>query len=671
MTPRTLLRPRALLAATLLASPAFAQGESTTAAYPKQATVRLDGCGACDSGAAMVRVPPELRSVDDPADGSDLLLLDTNGQPVPFAVARGEAPPRSSALRVWRTGSPDVYSVDAPPLPIDGMDITVPGGSAVGRVTVTHATTGQVLVGPTLIWTHEVGDHRRVEFAPTLAPLKVSFSWLGRAPTRVPGLTGLQRVPPSMEPDRLVAPVVNRRVTEEGLVDYTVQLDSPMPVDAVDLAAADGSVIARRVEVTEPPVETNLTGLILASNEVKRVRVGEATLDAMTVPLDRSPRSDRFVVRVSSDGQPVLDMPEVGVLIEGEALWFQPTGPGPYILLAGAPPQTRPPSELQVALAELVRLPFGTGVVSEVTDNPEFIPPVLRSGLASPGRELPQPGNYAYTAEVSGATGMVRIPLGTDIQTASRRHLQDLRLADSEGRQVPFLLRRTRVDPKVTIDFNAVERKEDGGISRLVVPLADPEVDVATVTLETSATAFRRRVTLRRPAASRLEPLRSVSWNGSDRPGVLGIAVDSVVGDQLIIEIDNGDDPPLPVTGVSVSRPGWEMVAVVPEGGATLYVGDASRAPADFDVQLYADDLTDRASATATVGPLVEQAPPPLALVDRAALFAGLVVLVGGLAGLTVRLVRSVPEVDPPDDPEADAPDDTAASSSSEVAHAG
>ena len=142
--------------------------------------------------------------------------------------------------------------------------------------------------------------------------------------------------------------------------------------------------------------------------------------------------------------------------------------------------------------------------------------------------------------------------------------------------------------------------------------------------------------------------LRGVSWNGADRPGALGVAVEATVGDVLVVEIDNGDDPPLPIRSVEVARPGWEMVAVVPDGVATLHVGDPRREAAEFDIQLYEDDLIHRARTVATVGPLVEQEAAPLAFIDRASLWAGLVVLVVGLAGLTIRLIRSVPPVEPP-----------------------
>ena len=629
-------------------------------AFPRVATVQLEGCGDCTTGAAMIRVPPGLRSIDDPDDGSDLILLDAEGQSVPFAVARGLAPPHRRSLDVWSTDSPSVVRVNAPPLAIDGIEVSLRETTSIARMKVVDENTGRTLVAPTLIWTHEVGDHRTVYFEPTNAPLRVVFEWLGRPPRRIPGMTGLRSSPPSLAPDQLLAPVVDRRITEDGFVDYTVQLDGPIPVDAIDLGDADAAVISRDVTVDTPDGPGRMSNR-LGTGSVRRVRVGDATLDATRVPLSRPPPADRFIVRLASSGQPVLDIEEVGIELEGEAIWFQPTGAGPYTLLGGAPPQTRPPSELQVALSELVRLPTPVVLVSKVEPHGAYVHPVLRSGLASPGRPLPEPEAFAWTATITGESGMVRIPLGAEVQAASQVHLEDLRLTeiDEQQRQIPHLLRRSPVDPTVSIDMATVERIEDGGISRLLVPISDPDLAVSTVTVATKASAFKRRVTLLRPAGDHLKPLRSVSWTGADRPYAIGIGVEEVVGDQLIIEVDNGDDPPLPIHAITLARIGWELVAVVPEDGAVLHGGALNRATADFDLQLYADDLTEAASKEATVGPLQMTAPAPIAFIDRASLLAGLVVLVLGLAALTVRLLRAVPPLaEPPskDDPSKDVP---------------
>ena len=613
-------------------------------AFPKVTTLQLQDCGRCDRGAVMVRIPPALRSIADPADGSDLLLLDAQGSPVPFAVARGEAAYNRLPLQT-RSQSPNVFTVQSPSLAIDGLDVGLSGAAAVARVTVHELDTGRQLVKPTMLWTHEIGSQRSVHFAPTRARLRVELEWFGRAPKRRPVLIGLQKVPPSLQADRLNAPVVHRRVSEDGFVDYTVQMDHPMPINAVDLAAADAAVISRRVTV-HTPAGPGQAHRELGDGQIRRVRIGDATLDATRVQLLKPPPADRFVIRVASEGQAALELPEVALELEGASIWFQPTGPGPYTLLGGAPAQTRPPSELQLALSELVRLPTTRVQIGAVEPHGAYQHPVLRSGLAEPGRPLPSPTDFRWTAPVDGATGMVRIPLSPAVQTAAGPGgLSGLRLTDTSDTmlQIPFLLRRAAVHTTSTVDMDSVERVEDGGISRLVVPIDSAQLALGTITLSTPAAAFRRQITVLRAAGKQLLPLRSVSWNGADRPGHLGIAIDEVIGDHLIIEIDNGDDPPLPVDGLELTRPGWELVAVLPDAGAVLHGGDPRRSEADFDLQLYQDSLTEAAVEEATVGPLVEHAPAPLALIDRASLLAGLAMLVAGLAALTVRLVRVVP----------------------------
>ena len=107
-------------------------------------------------------------------------------------------------------------------------------------------------------------------------------------------------------------------------------------------------------------------------------------------------------------------------------------------------------------------------------------------------------------------------------------------------------------------------RTEDEGISRLRVPVPEGEVPVSTVTLSTDAPTFSRRVTLLRAAGQVLDPMRSLRWVGSDRPGAITVEVDRIVGDELVVELDNGDDPPLPVDEIALTWPAWELLAVLP-----------------------------------------------------------------------------------------------------------
>ena len=153
-----------VFAGTLGLVPAHAGSDDAVWAHPMQATVRLEGCGACTEGAVSLRVPPALRSVDDPADGSDLVLLDSEGKPVPFAVARGEGRTESIPLRTARSSQPDTYQIASPDRSIDGLQIAPIGTAIVGRMTVRDARTRVVLAGPTLIWTHDVGEQRQVHF---------------------------------------------------------------------------------------------------------------------------------------------------------------------------------------------------------------------------------------------------------------------------------------------------------------------------------------------------------------------------------------------------------------------------------------------------------------------------------------------------------------------------
>jgi hypothetical protein len=290
-------------------------------------------------------------------------------------------------------------------------------------------------------------------------------------------------------------------------------------------------------------------------------------------------------------------------------------------------------------------------VPGAVTVNPAYQPPEVRAGLASPSTPIDL-SDFTAVRAVSGE-GLVRIPLDEAVLKEARSALGDLRLIDPEGRQIPFLLERRAVDARW--DDLPVEREEKGDVTFLKVEVPHQEIPVASITLTTDATLFQRRVTAWRARGATLEPLRSYEWVGEDRPGALTLELSKLVGETLLISIDNGDDPPLPVEIESVGWAQHELIARLPPGGARLVYGSPTVAAPCYDLALLGSDLQRRATAEATLGTPETLKPLPVSMWDRLALGAGLGALVMGLIWLTIRLVHTV-EAPPPGltDPEPD-----------------
>jgi hypothetical protein len=613
--------------------------------FPLQATVSLPECKNCAEGQGVYRVPvpPGLRTPDDPVGASDLVLVNADGDVIPVAIARGSDTPERAHLRVWPSRDYRVFEVEKTDRPIDGLQVDLPREPSIAEVRVEAKVNGAwVSWGePQRVWQHSLGDANQVDLPATRGPLRVEITpvvgawWLRR-----PSVDGFRRSDADVRDVKLRLPVVASQLQEDGWSRHVVPLPAALPIRSITLHA-EGDVFERPVAFQDHVREPG--GYLEASGVVRRIDFGGAAVDMTTVGAPEGLAGDRLYVYVEDNANSALVVPEVTVQIDGLELLVRDPGPGPWTLYGGAPIRTAPVHDLNVAASELRRLSDATAIVSEVAPNGLYTTPEDRSGLSGPG-PLIDVSKYRWRHGVTGGPGLVRVPLPSDVVGSGQPGAVDLRLLTAEGAQVPLVIRRSGVEP----DWGNLDitRTEKGQQSILRVAMPAPNVPVASVTLHTSALLFDRRVTINRVAGPTLDPLRSFDWRGADRPAEVSVTLGQVVGDELVIIIDNGDDPPLPVDSVSATWPGWELLTVLPDEPVWLYGGAKDSPPPHYDLELLSGELSRRAAAEAAVGPReVLEALPPSPL-DRLLLFGGLGVLVVGLGVLTFRLVRAVPADD-------------------------
>ncbi len=621
--------------------------------FPVMATVDVPACDDCAPGEHVVRipVPPALRTPEDPDGATDLQLVDAEGRVVPVAVARGQGPPEPVTVRDMPERGGDVWTIDAVDRPLDGLTVHLRAEPTAADITVEERTPEgwAPLVTGARVWRHALGDHEAVALPPTRGPLRVTVTarggrW-GAPVTRIDGFRHRAADLPRVD---LRLPVVASQLDEDGWSRHVVPLPAALPIQAVTLHP-EGDLFERQVALDGG--ERLPYGAPDVAGVIHRIDLGGAQVDLTTVDAPRELRSDTLVVRVREDADAPLELPEVTVHLEGLELLVRDPPAGPLTLYGGAAPGTSALHDLSIAVPELRRMADAVALVEEVTPNPAWRTPEARSGLSDPGPPLDL-SRYRWRRPVTGAPGLVRIPLTEDVVAEGEPTWRDLRLVTADGAQVPRVVRRAPLDR----DWGALEftRTEDGARSILRARLPAADVPVATVTIRTPALLFEREVTVNRVEGGVLAPVRARTWVGVDHPTALALTLDAPMGEELVIALDNGDDPPLPVDAIEVTWPGWEILAVLPDAPVALVGGDPDGAPPSYDLALLTEDLGRRAAATAALGPREELAPPPPGPAERMLLLAGLGVLVVGLGLLTVRLVRAVPD---------DTPDPTAAGS--------
>lgn len=604
--------------------------------YPVCADVTV-----AEKGAVRIRVPLSLRSADDPPDGSDLVLFDGEGRQVPFARLEGD-PGRTEPIAptVAATLDPFTFRLEPGVLPVDEVRVELPMGVPAAQVTI---RAGEEVVGGGLVWALPETQNPSVAIRPTTAPLLVTVR-----PTT--DATNLGTGPSFRVIRRRIAPIARESfevvvdppvVQENGYARVVVPLPQPLQVDHLTVRIAE-PIFSRQAGVVADPWSEPAAGLRSevypnGTSAITRVQLGDLSVENTT--LDGPwPATDRLSLVVASEGMAPLTVEKVTVSVDGVHLVALDAGPGPHVLCGGAAPGTTVVSDLTVAAPELGRMASDVVEPGDVRPNPDWVPEEVRANLASPGVELAL-SPFRYQRPVVGS-GLVRIGLPNDVLTDARPDLGDLRLV-SDGRQIPYLLRRRAEDPLV--DGVTTERVEKGEQSRIAVHLPTEGLRISRVRLSTPATVFDRQVTVSLPRGTTLEPLRTVRWVGRDRPGTLTLDLQQPVDDELLVTVENGDDPPLPVEGVEVWVDAWEVLAVVPETGADLVYGAPGVDPPEYDLWLVQQALSRRPSAEATLGERLELRKVPLSAVDRILLAIGVGVLGLGLLGLGADLVRRLP----------------------------
>jgi hypothetical protein len=637
----------------ILILPAFlddaAAAEPSVYALAAPVTVPAAGPVRITLGPDLVGAQPELLS-------GGLLLTDASGAAVPYAVLRStrdDPTPWTEDLGFRPVGD-DVWETEASDTPIDALVLDVMDLEGFGPFTATvQWRRGGEWVGASTDLLYHLADgaeDRRVSVPHVAGPFRIALAGYGSRP-RLLDVSSLREppgfVPPVVETLPLAAPVV----TEESTARYTVRLGGPRAVTAIRFAVPAGvDVFERTVRVRRPTsLQPNFGGTYGVegidasygyggdnSGTIRRIRVGGGRVDQVEVPVGFS--TDILVLDVATDRGEPLAIEGIEVVSEGAQLLVRDAGPGPHTLY-GAASEASSPYDLGVAAPELLASEPPLVTAGPAVKNPTFVPTPTREGVDSPGPDLSL-ARFHYERDVVAEPGWARIPLDRSVLARTRADLGDVRLVDSEGRQVPFLLWSTGDED--TWDTGPFEREEKGTVTQLRVPL-DGTAPVASVLLETSQTVFERDVEILRDAGRSTIAIRHVRWEGPQRGNTLSVAIGERIGDVLLIRIDNGDNPPIVIDSVRVTTPRWELRARIPEGGARLVYGaPGSRAP-DYDLSLLVDDVRRMPVAEATLGEERPLSPPKPGIVDRGLSVIGIGLLAIGLLGMVVRVLRGVP----------------------------
>jgi len=477
------------------------------------------------------------------------------------------------------------------------------------------------------------------------------LTWDDRSSGRVPPPRAVEAflpepAPPSPAPLR-VSLAVERRPSEPGVSRFSLRLPGPrLPVRAI-VVDVPGERLLRHATVSEARLGPGRLGpATLGRAVLRRVTRDGAGAEALRVEVAR-PEELELELRVDDGDNPPLAL--AGAAAELAPLpWLYLESPdgATLTLRAGAPERTTPRYDLEAVREGLARARPAMARLGPAAPPPA---PPLAPPLEAQGAPL-DPSAFRSARRVEAAPpGLAALALDASVQGRTRA-LGDLRLVGPDGRQVPYLLEEREAPLVVPLPAPRRDAPSAQGVSRWEVDLPEPALPSSRLVLETSSRLFERRVRVvvergGADAGPRELAIAEAAWRHADpdRPAApLTIALPPVATSRLRLEVDDGDNAPVPLASARLLLPGWRLRFLHPGPPLTLCYGAEGVEAPRYDLALLAPRLRAAPAREVSMGPAPAPASPPMlrpATVAWGALVTGVVAMLWLLS----RLVRRAP----------------------------
>jgi hypothetical protein len=280
---------------------------------------------------------------------------------------------------------------------------------------------------------------------------------------------------------------------------------------------------------------------------------------------------------------------------------------------------------------------------------------------AAPGAPL-DVNSFAFVRAIPTGAGLTAVRLDASVLAHSR--LDDIRIVDAQGRQVPYLLESLAEPTEIALpalEPTAVRAGTDPRAAADATPrtwyrLRLPYVGLpdASLRLSTTSRVFRRDVSVimrepRRDAVSDagVDRTADASWthdNPENPAPSLEIALSGRVRtDTLLVGVNDGDNGKLPLTSPTLLLPSYRL-RFFRETGASLRLvyGRADLPAPRYDIELIAPRLLDASADEVTPRP-EDQSAAAFSGTPRLVFWGVLSLVVIALLVMIARLVRNGP----------------------------
>ncbi len=577
------------------------------------------------AGVHRVTVPPEILG-QTRAEQPDLRLLGPDDQWVGFALLRHADLPRVTprTLEVVPIQKPDHTAIEcswSEALALTEIEVQSPAREflkpAILEVQRGDGTWERLAENRVLFRTTTGEERTRLPVqGREVRGLRLQ---LGDSSTPAIPVTGLV-LHPQTEGDRGTEQLtVVPRVAEKGVGETRW---------ALDLGYAQRTLLGLQVEIAEPLYDraARLVTRDVVDGEIVERTLLAGSLRRLVLPggvsYDRSELTGGCVAPsrevelvVAGDEAQALTVQKVQFRLAAPSLAFMAPRPGVYRLLAGHATATPPRYDVEAFRGEWVRLPVSAGTWGSVYSNPGYTPAALSAEVPAYAGEFSAQGWTGRRSVTVQAPGAQVLEADLALLAAVRGELGLVRLVKG-GRQIPFVVERSERRQRVELTPEALVEDVPLRVSRWRLQLPADGAPVRALSLWSEAPLFDRSVRLiARGKDNRGETwgreVARTSWRraGSEASGKLTFELDGVaLTQELWVEIEQGDNPPIPLSRVEVVYPVRRLHFRADETGAVeLFYGHRTAGVARYDLPLVAGRLLERTGTAALLAPAVEK----------------------------------------------------------------
>jgi len=581
--------------------------------YPRMATVEAP------AGISRIALPPEILSAANPNDGSDFLVVDQFGERVPFAVLHSE--PGSSGVLIKRspTESPNTWQIESLGDQFNMLDVRLSSAPTVADVKVYR---GEELVAEQQVY--DLGNSM-------LSAVPVPF---GAGPLTVEVVQRGGGDPVGVD--------IQARLSASGMLDphlMEVGLDGPYHRTDGDLqwyfTVPDGiPATAIALDIGNETFDRNAETVADGSNTAdpigyEHAQLRAATVDGVrlvqtTVPIDGGGRQ---ILAIEGDDTQALQILGAYLVVPAPQLIVSTEQAGTLTVYGGAEPYTTEVGDLQFAVDDL-KVGSHALTLGPVEPAPEFADSIDLSMRFSPGEYVPA-HRYDYQHTLT-TTGLQRIRLGNAASAHAADDFNDLLVLDPEGLRIYHEL--IEVEPGPSEELELTQRGR---------------------TWEATPSDAARRARDLRIVFAEDQPATLLSIRGlADGPREVfvprtaaGDPIDIRLMDYVPRELKLWGERDLAIASMSIRPARFDVLTMVPEGGATLVYGGKPAPPAFQFAVAGQDPLFALPAAEVTLSEPETQRAAPKG--DRLIVGFGLGVLSLGLLFLTVQSLRRFEDEEP------------------------